>query len=59
MQQDSTWATVVLGIAAAVATAYMAKLLSRYRSGRDAAGGDGQAPFGGGFAGPPGGGAEA
>ena len=34
MQQDSTWATIVLGASAAVATAYMARLLSRYRSGR-------------------------
>jgi len=33
MQQDSTWATIVLGAGAAVATAYMARLLSRYRSG--------------------------
>jgi len=34
MQQDSTWATVSLGAGAAVATAYMARLLSRYRMGR-------------------------
>jgi len=33
MQQDSTWATIALGATAAVATAYMARLLSRYRSG--------------------------
>ena len=31
---------VVLGVAAAVATAYMARLLSRYRSKRDAGAGD-------------------
>jgi len=34
MQQDSTWATIVLGATAAVATAYMARLLSRYRAGQ-------------------------
>jgi UDP-GlcNAc:undecaprenyl-phosphate/decaprenyl-phosphate GlcNAc-1-phosphate transferase len=34
MQQDWRWATAVLGVAAAVATAYMARLLSRYRTGR-------------------------
>jgi UDP-GlcNAc:undecaprenyl-phosphate GlcNAc-1-phosphate transferase len=58
MQQDSTWATVILGIGAAVATAYMAKLLSRYRSGHDAAepgdpavaAGDDQGPVQGGEA---------
>jgi len=33
MQQDATWAIVVLGIGAAVATAHMARLLSRYRTG--------------------------
>jgi hypothetical protein len=45
MQQDSTRATVALGAAAAVATAYMARLLSRYRSGfvPDGAGADGSA----------------
>jgi len=52
MQQDSTWATVVLGIGAAVATAYMAKLLSRYRSRRDAAAFDDPAPAGAGHGGP-------
>ena len=51
MQQDWSWATIVLGILAAVATAYMARLLSRYRSGSrtrlpDASGGP--APVGAG-----------
>ena len=32
MQQNWTWATYVLGALAAVATAYMGRLLSRYRS---------------------------
>ncbi len=40
MQQDSTWATVLLGAGAAVATAYMARLLSRYRAGRAVAAGE-------------------
>jgi len=51
MQQDSTWATIVLGASAAVATAYMARLLSRYRSGRGPASPDasnGSAPVGAG-----------
>jgi len=50
MQQDSTSATVVLGAAAAVATAYMARLLSRYRSGfvPDGAGADRFGQAGGG-----------
>jgi UDP-GlcNAc:undecaprenyl-phosphate GlcNAc-1-phosphate transferase len=50
MQQDSTSATVVLGAAAAVATAYMARLLSRYRSGfvPDGAGAGGSGQAGGG-----------
>jgi UDP-GlcNAc:undecaprenyl-phosphate GlcNAc-1-phosphate transferase len=44
MQQDSTWATIVLGVAAAIATAYMARLLSRYRSSRAPGGGPHPAP---------------
>jgi UDP-GlcNAc:undecaprenyl-phosphate/decaprenyl-phosphate GlcNAc-1-phosphate transferase len=39
MQRGSVSAIAVLGIASAVATAYMARLLSRYRSGRRDSGG--------------------
>lgn len=50
MEQDSRWATIVLGVAAAVSTAYMARLLSRYRMGHTPPGGE--ASGSGGEAGP-------
>ena len=47
MEQDSTWATVALGVTAAVSTAYMARLLSRYRSGQTMGDGPSSAMDGG------------
>jgi UDP-GlcNAc:undecaprenyl-phosphate/decaprenyl-phosphate GlcNAc-1-phosphate transferase len=48
MQQDARWATIVLGATSAVATAYMARLLSRYRSRQTGAGAASAPPLGGG-----------